>query len=106
MRARYLSEPSAISCARMRSAAAWRLYDLGSLAVAASALAQRCLPADLDPLARGMLLQQALRATLDHLRPAGPISTIDRGWWPYLICTGEYETGQSRAQIQADLALS
>jgi AAA ATPase-like protein/Homeodomain-like domain-containing protein len=76
------------------------------LALAASALAQRFLPADLDPLPRGMLLQQALRATLDHLRPAGPISTIDRGWWPYLICTGEYETGQSRAEIQDDLALS
>src|SRR6266545_2068924 len=76
------------------------------LALAASALAQRFLPADLDPLPRGMLLQQGLRATLDHLRPAGPISTIDRGWWPYLICTGEYETGQSRAEIQDDLALS
>jgi hypothetical protein len=76
------------------------------LALAASTLAQRFLPAELDPLPRGMLLQQALRATLDHLRPAGPISTIDRGWWPYLICTGEYETGQSRAEIQDDLALS
>ncbi|MEP7190955.1 MAG: ATP-binding protein, partial [Roseiflexaceae bacterium] len=76
------------------------------LALAASALAQRFLPADLDPLPRGMLLQQALRAALDHLRPAGPISTIDRGWWPYLICTGEYETGQGRAEIQDDLALS
>jgi hypothetical protein len=76
------------------------------LALAASALAQRFLPADLEPLPRGMLLQQALRATLDHLRPAGPISTIDRGWWPYLICTGEYETGQSRTEIQEDLALS
>jgi len=76
------------------------------LALAASALAQRFLPADLDPLPRGMLLQQGLRATLDHLRPAGPISTIDRSWWPYLICTGEYETGQSRAEIQDDLALS
>ena len=76
------------------------------LALAASALAQRFLPADLDPLPRGMLLQQVLRASLDHLRPAGPISTIDRGWWPYLICTGEYETGQSRTEIQEDLALS
>jgi hypothetical protein len=76
------------------------------LALAASALAQRFLPADLDPLPRGTLLQQTLRAALDHLRPAGPISTIDRGWWPYLICTGEYETGQSRTEIQDDLALS
>jgi AAA ATPase domain/Homeodomain-like domain len=76
------------------------------LALATSTLAQRFLPADLDPLPRGMLLQQALRATLDHLRPAGPTSTIDRSWWPYLICTGEYETGQSRAEIQDDLALS
>ncbi|HEU5097951.1 MAG TPA: AAA family ATPase [Roseiflexaceae bacterium] len=76
------------------------------LALAASALAQRFLPADLDSLPRGTLLQQALRAALDHLRPPGPISTIDRGWWPYLICTGEYEAGQSRAEIQDDLALS
>jgi hypothetical protein len=76
------------------------------LALAASALAQRFLPADLEPLPRGTLLQQALRAALDHLRPAGPISTIDRGWWPYLICTGEYEAGQTRTEIQDDLALS
>jgi len=71
-----------------------------------SALAQRFLPADLDQLPRGLLLQEALRAALDQLRPAGSISTIDRSWWPYLISTGEYEAGQSRAELQDDLALS
>jgi transposase len=76
------------------------------LTLAHSALAQRFLPAELDPLPRGTLIQQALRAALDHLRPAGAVSTIDRSWWPYLICTGEYETGQSRGEIQDDLALS
>jgi len=71
-----------------------------------SALAQRFLPADLDQLPRGLLLQEAIRTALDQLRPAGSISTLDRSWWPYLICTGEYETGQSRADLQDDLALS
>lgn len=71
-----------------------------------SLLAQRLLPADLEQLPRGILLQQALREALDQLRPAGTISTIDRNWWPYLICTGEYEAGQSRAELQNDLALS
>lgn len=76
------------------------------LTLAGSALAQRFLPTELDPLPRGTLIQQALRAALDRLRPAGPISTIDRSWWPYLICTGEYEAGQSRAELQDNLALS
>ncbi|MFN8503719.1 AAA family ATPase [Kouleothrix sp.] len=76
------------------------------LALGNSTLAQRLLPADIEQLPRGTLLQQALREALDQLRPAGPISTIDRNWWPYLICTGEYETGQSRAELQDDLALS
>lgn len=76
------------------------------LTLGASALAQRLLPAEIDPLPRGMLTQQALRAALDQLRPAGPVSTIDRNWWPYLICTGEYEASQSRAELQDDLALS
>lgn len=76
------------------------------LTLGASALAQRFLPADLEPLPRGLLLQQALRGGLDQLRPPGPISTIDRNWWPYLICTGEYETGQGRAELQELLALS
>src|SRR6266540_3396613 len=64
------------------------------------------LRAELDQLPRGLLLQEAIRTALDQLRPAGSISTLDRSWWPYLICTGEYETGQSRADLQDDLALS
>ena len=76
------------------------------LTLGASVLAQRFLPADLEPLARGLLLQQALREALDALRPAGQVSTIDRNWWPYLICSGEYEASQSRADLQDDLALS
>jgi transposase len=76
------------------------------LTLGSSALAQRFLPADLDPLPRGTLIQQTLRAALDLLRPAGPVSTIDRSWWPYLICTGEYEAGQTRAELQESLALS
>src|SRR5262245_9071020 len=76
------------------------------LTLAGSALAQRYLPADLDPLPRGTLIQQALRVALDRLRPDGAISTIDRNWWPYLICTGEYEAGQTRTELQDDLAMS
>jgi len=69
-------------------------------------LAQQLLPGEEEPLPRGTLLQQALRAALDHLRPPGAVSAIDRNWWPYLICTGEYETGQRRAELQDNLALS
>lgn len=71
-----------------------------------STLSQRLLPDEDDQLLRGTLLQQALRTALDRLRPAGSISVIDRSWWPYLICTGEYEAGQPRAELQQDLALS
>lgn len=76
------------------------------LALGASALAQQFLPSEGDVLLRGVLLQQALWAALDRLRPAGAVSTIDRNWWPYLICTGEYETGQNRVALQEALALS
>jgi hypothetical protein len=76
------------------------------LALGASPLAQQVLAHETDPLLRGMLLQQALRTTLDRLRPPGAISTVDRSWWPYLICIGEYEAGQRRAELQDDLALS
>ena len=76
------------------------------LALGASPLAQRLLPNESEALLRGTLLQQALRAALDGLRPPGAVSAIDRNWWPYLICTGEYETGQRRAELQDDLALS
>lgn len=76
------------------------------LTLGASPLAQRLLPSESDPLLRGTQLQQALRAALDALRPPGAVSVIDRNWWPYLICTGEYETGQRRAELQDNLALS
>jgi transposase len=76
------------------------------LTLGGSPLAQRFLPAELEPLPRGLLLQEALRTALDQLRPAGAVSAIDRSWWPYLICTGEYEAGQSRSELQDDLALS
>lgn len=76
------------------------------LALGNSPLAQRLLTTESDPLLRGTILQQALREALDHLRPSGPVSAIDRNWWPYLICTGEYEASQRRADLQDDLALS
>lgn len=76
------------------------------LTLGGSALAQRLLPLDDEPQLRGALLQQALRAALDRLRPAGDVAGIDRSWWPYLICSGEYEAGQSRGELQRDLALS
>jgi len=50
--------------------------------------------------------EQALREAIDALRPAGQVSAIDRSWWPYLICTGEYETGEERGTLQSALALS
>ena len=76
------------------------------ITLGATALSQKLLPDENDTLLRGTILRQALRATIDRLRPAGEISTIDREWWPYLICSGEYETGQSRAELEASLALS
>jgi transposase len=76
------------------------------LALGATPLAQQLLPGTDEALSRGILLQQAIREALDHLRPPGAVSAIDRSWWPYLICTGEYEAGQRRAELQSDLALS
>ena len=76
------------------------------LALGATQLAQQLLPGADEPLPRGILLQQAIREALDRLRPPGEVSAIDRSWWPYLICTGEYEAGQRRAELQDDLALS
>jgi len=76
------------------------------LTLGAGVLAQRLLPEESDPLLRGTVLQQALRSSMERLRPSGSVSGIDRGWWPYLICTGEYEAGQSRAELQQALALS
>jgi transposase len=76
------------------------------LTLGASELAQRLIAEEDEALLRGMLLQQAIRDALDQLRPPGAVSAVDRSWWPYLICTGEYEAGQRRAELQEDLALS
>src|SRR5258706_2870045 len=76
------------------------------LTLGAGALAQRLISEEDEPLLRGMLLQQAIRDALDQLRPPGAVSAVDRSWWPYLICTGEYEAGQRRAELQENLALS
>jgi transposase len=76
------------------------------LALGNSPLAQLLLPGDGDAHARGLLLQTALRAAIDRLRPDGPISTVDRDWWPYLIVSGEYEAGQRRSELQQNLSLS
>jgi transposase len=76
------------------------------LTLGATQLAQQILPGVDEALPRGILLQQAIREALDQLRPPGVVSAIDRSWWPYLICTGEYEAGQRRAELQDDLALS
>jgi transposase len=76
------------------------------LTLGASALAQRLIAEEDEPLLRGMLVQQAIRDALDQLRPPGAVSAVDRSWWPYLICTGEYEAGQRRAELQENLALS
>lgn len=71
-----------------------------------SELARHLIPDEEEPLMRGVLLQQAIRDALDQLRPPGAVSVVDRSWWPYLICTGEYEAGQRRADLEEDLALS
>ncbi len=76
------------------------------LTLGASELAQQLISEEDEALMRGMLLQQAIRDALDQLRPPGAVSAVDRSWWPYLICTGEYEAGQRRAELQEDLALS
>jgi hypothetical protein len=76
------------------------------IALGSSPLAHQLIGDVEEPLVRGVLLQQAIREALDHLRPPGAVSAIDRSWWPYLICTGEYEIGQRRPELQEDLALS
>jgi transposase len=76
------------------------------LALGNSPLAQLLLPGEGDAHSRGQLLQTALRAAIDRLRPDGPVSTVDRDWWPYLIVSGEYEAGQRRSELQQSLSLS
>lgn len=83
-----------------------QLHEDPPLALGASSLAQFLLPGEGDALSRGLLLQTALRAAMDRLRPDGPVSAVDRGWWPYLICSGEYEAGQRRSELQQSLSLS
>jgi transposase len=83
-----------------------QLHEDPPLALGGSALAQLLLPGEGDALARGLLLQNALCTAIDRLRPDGPVSTVDRGWWPYLICSGEYEAGQRRTELQLSLSLS
>ncbi|HEU5086676.1 MAG TPA: helix-turn-helix domain-containing protein, partial [Roseiflexaceae bacterium] len=91
--------------ALVRSALPMLLED-PPLALGTSPLAQHLLWGHSDSLRRGTLLQHALRQALARLRPAGPISSLERSWWPYLICSGEYEAGQARAELQEQLALS
>lgn len=76
------------------------------LALGSTALAQRLLPTVAEQRLRGELLQRALRQAISRLRPAAEIPALDRGWWPYLICAGEYDSGRSRAELQRELALS
>jgi hypothetical protein len=76
------------------------------LTLGGSVLAQQLLAHESDQLLRGTITKQALHLALDRLRPNGDISTVDRDWWPYLICSGEYEAGQTRAELERDLALS
>jgi transposase len=96
---------SASVVAIVRSALPMLLED-PPFALSASALAQHLLRSEHDPLRRGALLQQALRDAIDRLRPAGMVTSLERSWWPYLICSGEYQAGQSRAELQHQLALS
>ena len=76
------------------------------LSLGASALALRLLGSDDEPLRRGLLLRQVLTSAIERLRPASDVAPSDRTWWPYLICQGEYLLGQSRAELQTELALS
>ncbi len=77
------------------------------LALGKSALASLLLPEVRDPLTRGRWLQRALRSAIERLRPAeaGPL-LADTRWRHYLIIAGEYETGDSRNELQQALALS
>ena len=77
------------------------------LALGRCGLASLLLPDVRDALARGRWLQRALRNAIERLRPAeaGPLLD-DTRWRHYLIIAGEYETGDSRAELQQALALS
>lgn len=77
------------------------------LALGRSGLASLLLPDVRDGLARGRWLQRALRTAIERLRPAeaGPVLD-DMRWRHYLIIAGEYEAGDTRAELQQALALS
>lgn len=105
LRARGRSDASADLVGAVRSALPL-LHEEPPLTLGGSALARRLLPNERDVALRGTVLRQALRSAIERLRPAGQPDVIDRSWWPYLICYGEYEEERSRAELQHELALS
>ena len=77
------------------------------LALGRSELAQLLLPDVREAVVRGRWLQRALQAAIARLRPSEVGSSLDRTRWRhYLIIAGEYETGDSRSDLQQSLALS
>jgi transposase len=77
------------------------------VALGRSGLASLLLPNVREALSRGRWLQRAMRLAIERLRPteAGPVLDDPR-WRHYLIIAGEYEVGDSRADLQQSLALS
>jgi transposase len=76
------------------------------LSLGHSQLARRLCSDQPDPLLRGMQLRQVLQLAIEQLRISGDITVAERGWWPYLICQGEYLQGTPRRELQQTLALS
>ncbi|MBC8161369.1 MAG: flagellar biosynthesis protein FliA, partial [Roseiflexaceae bacterium] len=77
------------------------------LALGKGSLASLLLPDVRDPLTRGRWLKRALHTAIERLRPAEAGSMLDdTRWRHYLIIAGEYETGDSRNELQQALALS
>lgn len=111
---RLLGRLRAETVARQRSAPDTALREALSalaedppLALGRGDLAALLLPDVREPLMRGRWLQRVLRAAIERLRPAeaGP-ALDDMRWRHYLIIAGEYEAGNSRAELQNALALS
>lgn len=76
------------------------------LSLGGCVLARELLSEERDVLTRGERLKAALLAALDSLQPAGERDDHDPRWWPYAIYFGVVVEGESRAAIQAALAIA
>lgn len=71
-----------------------------------SALAERLLPKESDPATRGRMVAGLLKAALDSIGPAAVDDPRDVSFRPHRILIGELLEGQTREELQLELAIA